>query len=85
MELLIKEIFKNKEAAALPGLLESGGLPARLRAVRRAQGEPHLAREQHVPAAAPYLPGSLRAALAYPAAENAYDDAELRRVLEIRC
>ncbi len=32
----------------------------------------------------PYLPhGSLRAALAYPAAENAYDDAELRRVLEI--
>lgn len=28
MELLIKEIFKNKEAAALPGLLESGGLPA---------------------------------------------------------
>lgn len=28
MNTLIKEIFKNKEAAALPGLLESGGLPA---------------------------------------------------------
>ena len=28
MELLIKQIFANKEAAALPSLLESGGLPA---------------------------------------------------------
>ena len=28
MNLLINEIFKNKEAAALPSLLESGGLPA---------------------------------------------------------
>ena len=28
MELLIKQIFENKEAAALPSLLESGGLPA---------------------------------------------------------
>ncbi len=28
MKLLINEIFKNKEAAALPSLLESGGLPA---------------------------------------------------------
>ena len=28
MKLLIKEILKNKEVAALPGLLESGGLPA---------------------------------------------------------
>ena len=28
MELLVKEILKNKEAAALPGLMESGGLPA---------------------------------------------------------
>ena len=28
MELLIKQILENKEAAALPSLLESGGLPA---------------------------------------------------------
>lgn len=28
MQELIKQIFKNKEAAALPGLMESGGLPA---------------------------------------------------------
>ena len=28
MKLLINEIFKNKEAAALPSLVESGGLPA---------------------------------------------------------
>ncbi len=28
MKLLINQIFENKEAAALPGLLESGGLPA---------------------------------------------------------
>ncbi|MDO4983399.1 MAG: transcription-repair coupling factor [Eubacteriales bacterium] len=28
MKLLIKQIFSNKEAAALPSLLESGGLPA---------------------------------------------------------
>ena len=28
MKLLVNQIFENKEAAALPGLLESGGLPA---------------------------------------------------------
>ena len=28
MNILIDQIFENKEAAALPGLLESGGLPA---------------------------------------------------------
>ena len=28
MELLIKQILEHKEAAALPSLLESGGLPA---------------------------------------------------------
>ena len=28
MNILINQIFENKEAAALPGLLESGGLPA---------------------------------------------------------
>ena len=28
MSILINQIFENKEAAALPGLLESGGLPA---------------------------------------------------------
>ena len=28
MELLVKQILTNKEAAALPHLLESGGLPA---------------------------------------------------------
>jgi len=28
MKLLINQIFENKEAAALPGLMESGGLPA---------------------------------------------------------
>lgn len=28
MDILINQIFENKEAAALPGLLESGGLPA---------------------------------------------------------
>ncbi len=28
MNLLVKQIFNNKEAAALPGLMESGGLPA---------------------------------------------------------
>ena len=28
MNILIQQIFENKEAAALPGLLESGGLPA---------------------------------------------------------
>ena len=28
MDILIKQIFENKEAAALPGLVESGGLPA---------------------------------------------------------
>ena len=28
MNILVNQIFENKEAAALPGLLESGGLPA---------------------------------------------------------
>ena len=28
MNILNQQIFENKEAAALPGLLESGGLPA---------------------------------------------------------
>ena len=28
MNILIHQFFENKEAAALPGLLESGGLPA---------------------------------------------------------
>ena len=28
MNTLIRQIFNNKEAAALPGLLEGGGLPA---------------------------------------------------------
>ena len=28
MKILINQIFENKEAAALPHLLESGGLPA---------------------------------------------------------
>ena len=28
MNILVKQIFENKEAAALPGLIESGGLPA---------------------------------------------------------
>ena len=28
MKILNQQIFKNKEAAALPGLMESGGLPA---------------------------------------------------------
>jgi len=29
MEILINQILTHKEAAALPSLLESGGLPAR--------------------------------------------------------
>ena len=28
MKILNQQIFENKEAAALPGLMESGGLPA---------------------------------------------------------
>ena len=39
MNVLIQQIFENKEVAALPSLLESGGLPARvsgLSAVHRA-------------------------------------------------
>ena len=28
MNILVEQFFENKEAAALPGLLESGGLPA---------------------------------------------------------
>ena len=28
MKILVNQIFENKEAAALPHLLESGGLPA---------------------------------------------------------
>ena len=54
MELLIKQILENKEAAALPSLLESGGLPALvsgLSAVHRANLAAALRLETELPLA----------------------------------